>query len=402
MRQAHTSHGATSATAPADRRPITLGVVLAGRRSAEIVMPVVDELEHRLASVYPSVRWQVTARRHHAAPLPRQIPELLECGRKRLLKEGWNLALVVTDLPLRANGRPIASHVSPTHGVAILSLPALGPIQSRRRLTGAVHDTVAALVGERAADHRHPHSDTWRPATLRRLGQLAAAPLSNQQGRWFAMRAMAGHARLLAGMVIANRPWRLAARLYRGLVAALAFVCFSVVNPGVWQLAATMGLGRLALAAVGSLTLIVVSLILVHRLWERAESPRAREQVVLFNAATSLTLLAGVLTLYLALLAATFVTTLVFVPPVVLGSAVHRAANLGEYLQTAWLVSSLATVGGALGAALESDAAVRDATYSPQETAEHEVVDLRDRRRHSSSLAPEARHRHTERPQSGT
>ncbi len=42
---------------------------------------------------------------------------------------------------------------------------------------------------------------------------------------------------------------------------------------------------------------------------------------------------------------------------------IHHQAVAREYLRLAWLVSSLATIGGALGAAVESEAAVREAAY---------------------------------------
>jgi hypothetical protein len=39
------------------------------------------------------------------------------------------------------------------------------------------------------------------------------------------------------------------------------------------------------------------------------------------------------------------------------------AETEGDYLKLAWLVSSLATIGGALGAAVENESAVREAAY---------------------------------------
>ena len=53
-----------------------------------------------------------------------------------------------------------------------------------------------------------------------------------------------------------------------------------------------------------------------------------------------------------------------FITPETLSNSVHLDAGFGDYLKLAWLVSSLATVGGALGAGLESDVAVREAAYA--------------------------------------
>lgn len=370
QRQATAKHRSMQTRPRTERRSITLGVLLAGRRTPDIAAPAMEELEHRLNHAYPTVRWEVTVRRSHEHPAPREITQLLDCGRQRLLAEGWTLALVLTDLPLRSDGQPVSSHASRTHGVGIISLPALGPVQSRRRLIGAALEVVATLIGERPADLRRRalRGHRTRAATRRRLRELASPRRREVHTRFFALRTLRAHARLLAGMVVANRPWRLAIGLYRGLVAALAFICFSVVSQGTWQLAVSLGLVRLALAALVALAIMVGSLILVHRLWEHAENPLAREQVLLFNAATAFTLIAGVLTFYFTLLAATFLAAIVLIPADVLGSTLHRPASLGEYLQLAWLISSLATVGGALGAALESDVAVREATYGFHES----------------------------------
>jgi uncharacterized membrane protein len=112
----------------------------------------------------------------------------------------------------------------------------------------------------------------------------------------------------------------------------------------------------------------VVSLIIGHGLWERAPSAESRPQVVLFNLATVLTVACGVAALYLAQLIVLLGAALILLTPTVLGDAVHHHAHLGDYLNVVWLAASLATTGGALGAALESDGAVREAAYAYRAT----------------------------------
>jgi hypothetical protein len=42
---------------------------------------------------------------------------------------------------------------------------------------------------------------------------------------------------------------------------------------------------------------------------------------------------------------------------------IHHPVGIREYLELAWLTSSVSLVGGALGSLIESDEAVRDAAY---------------------------------------
>ena len=112
------------------------------------------------------------------------------------------------------------------------------------------------------------------------------------------------------------------------------------------------------------MTAISATLILGAGLWERARHPGVRHQVVLFNLATTITVAIGVLTLYAVLLVLALLAAFLLVTPEVLGGVLERPVGTGDYVRLAWLAASLATLGGALGAGLESDDAVHEAAYT--------------------------------------
>ena len=73
----------------------------------------------------------------------------------------------------------------------------------------------------------------------------------------------------------------------------------------------------------------------------------------------------GVTFLYAALLLLALLITPLLVPAHLLEENLGHAVQVGDYFKLAVLASSaLATVGGALGAGLESDEAVRAAAYT--------------------------------------
>jgi hypothetical protein len=115
---------------------------------------------------------------------------------------------------------------------------------------------------------------------------------------------------------------------------------------------------------VGSVAAITVALIAGAGLWEHESHPVGRKQVTLFNLATTATVVLGVLSLYAALLLLALLTAPVLVPTQLLEEGIGHAVRVGDYIKLVWLTSSLATLGGALGAGLESDESVRAAAYT--------------------------------------
>ena len=180
----------------------------------------------------------------------------------------------------------------------------------------------------------------------------------------FTARVLSGNLRLLIGMIRANQPWRLAIGLSRALTAALAAGVFALVTPDIWRLGDALGWVRLSMIGAGSVAAITVALIAGAGLWEHASHPVARKQVTLFNLATTATVVLGVFFLYAALLLLALLTAPVLVPSQLLQESIGHAVRVGDYMKLVWLTCSLATLGGALGAGLESDESVRAAAYT--------------------------------------
>jgi len=350
-----------------DRDELVLGLLAAPGWPAEVAEGLAEDLPGLLAQrVSDAVSWRVPVRTDPAVADMSHGVEAIDFARARLLRDGWDMAVCITDAPLRIGTRPVVADASATHGVALISLPALGAVQTRRRAGDAVIRLVDGLVGESLElGERGPRR---RARVSDRIASLAAPiravePPDDDVDLRFVAAVVRGNVRLLAGMVRANRPWRLIVRLSRALAAATAAVVFALVTSDLWVLADALTWLRLLVLTVLSVGATVVWLIVSHRLWEGRQGRGSRQQTVLFNAATTLTLLLGAASLYAALFALTFGAAEVVIDPGVLGEALGHDAGVGDYAALAWMASSLATIAGGLGAGLESDEAVREAAY---------------------------------------
>jgi hypothetical protein len=256
-------------------------------------------------------------------------------------KHEWDLVVGLTELPLRDDdGRYLLIEADPEQRTAVLSMPALGGLRMHARTRRAVRTLIGGLADPtREDEHRVP---------LPRLG---------------------GRSRLLAGMVLANRPWLLVPGLKSALVAALATGAIATIDSTVWLLAGSLSWWHLGVATIGSVALVVAWLVIDGELWDRpdGDSAAARERSRLYNASTLLTLTAGVLICYLALYVVNLAWALFVLDPAMMGGYVHASRDYGDLFVLAWFVASAATVGGGLGTGLESDEAIRAAAYSKRE-----------------------------------
>jgi chromate transport protein ChrA len=373
---------------PAHDRSVALGLIPAPEMPHRLAQELSTKLPELLSRrVDERVSWEVSV---ICDPLTGSDPDavrVIDAGRERMEEEGWNLAICLTDLPIRTDGRPVVATVSTAYNVAVLSLPPLGVTLLRRRVREATLQLVSELYEGspelgRAGEYRDAaegnSGQVRRPGSRahrlveRRLTELISpirriAPTNEEDDEVdarFVSPKVRGHLRLLAGMVLANRPWRLFTTMKGTLAAAFATAAYALVMPIIWQMADSLSWVRLLALMALALAAMVVWIIVAHHLWERlAEQEEAREQAVLYNTATTLTLSLAVLFSYAVLFVLVLVAAGFFLESGFLQSNRGHPVGVSDYVRLAWMATSLATVAGALGSGLEDEETVREATY---------------------------------------
>lgn len=98
-------------------------------------------------------------------------------------------------------------------------------------------------------------------------------------------------------------------------------------------------------------------------LWEKPDRETSAELARLFNWGTILTLTPATAVSYLVLFVGTALAAALLIDTSVLEQTLQRSVDFTDYLTLAWIISSLATVGGAIGSGLENEDTVRAAAF---------------------------------------
>ncbi|WP_243793599.1 hypothetical protein [Saccharopolyspora gloriosae] len=347
---------------------VTLGLITDPDMPERVARYLVDELPEHLNDERREWTIEVdvdpmTAGRHGTRDIIRATGDRLE-------QRDWNYAITLTDLPVRANGKPVVADANIGERTGVVSLPALGGTQPYRRARQVVLQLVDELTGrEGGADHRYGLDSglTEVIAPIRRESTQHSED-DAVDIRYTATRTR-GRLRLLSGMVRSNQPWRLVFGLRNALAAAVATSAFGLSSSTIWQIGDQLGATRQVIAALGSVIILVGWLIAAHGLWEKRKhnSMRDPEQALLYNTSTVLTLIIGVGVMYAGLFVINVLVALFLVPPNLLASTLGHAADFTRYLTLAWGFTTMGIIAGALGSSLESDAAVRQAAYGYRE-----------------------------------
>jgi hypothetical protein len=354
---------------------IVLGLVGDPGAAFSLARELADtELHAELDQRLPGARWCIEVMEGRLVQPPATDAEIVKAARKTLLEKGWDVVICLTDLPLHVEQRPVVAHANPVRNVAIVSVPALGARGARQRIRETIVRLLVRLIAGSAELHGgkgHGVGRQSRRVTVQRVRELGSDPAD--EAFFYTARVLTGNLTLISGMVAANQPWRLSLRLSRALTGAVAAGVFGLVTADIWRLSDAYGWDRLLGTALVSIGATVATLIIGAELWEPVVSRAVRQQVILFNIVTTVTVMIGVSLLYCALYVLALAASFWFVVPQVWVGQVGHPATLRDYFELAWLISSLAMIGGALGAALESDEAVRAAAYVQRSDDEAEI-----------------------------
>ncbi|HET7270229.1 MAG TPA: hypothetical protein VFI90_04000 [Rubrobacter sp.] len=192
--------------------------------------------------------------------LGRKAPEILDVCRDRRLEEGWDLAVCLTDLPVYRSGRLVEELYT--------RIPELG-----RDTAPDETDESGAGADAAEADSTEVRSERPRQSVVRRPTEIVAPfrrvgpPDEDMKGMdvdaRFAAPGVPGRLRLLSGMVLANRPWKLFPS-FKGTLATGAYV---LVITAMSMLSDAVGFWRLLLLMVTAKVAMVVWIIVAHHLW---------------------------------------------------------------------------------------------------------------------------------------
>lgn len=291
----------------------------------------------------------------------------------------WDAAVLVTDLPRRAERVPILGDYSTRTRVGMLSAPALGAFDVRRRALRAVSHMVAEHLNPHRASQQLAEDEDDVPMPGRPTDEESSharhirAPLghiaSSEEGidEHIALVGARGRLRLLAGMVRANRPWALLPSLSPAMAGAGAGAAFGVFYSNIWMLADASGPLRLTMVAVLAVAAMVLWLVADNGLWERRSELGSREYAALANTATVATVGVAVVSTYVLLFVATLTAALVVIPVSHMETSLAHAVSLADYAGLAALATSMGTIAGALGSGLADEETVKRAAYSRRE-----------------------------------
>jgi len=378
-----------------------VGLVPAPEMSAEMAEKVIDQLPELLANyVDDRLSWEVQLVVDPLIGAAEVSTDIIESIHEYKRHQQWDYAICITDLPIHKSGRFVIAETSMVHGVAMISLPAFGITAVRRRLSEAILQLVNELhhgssEEDRARQEQRTEQSYKVHESLRGKGawQLLGRRLYEKlfpirrvtrsgEGASFDVRFIAdswinGNLRILAGMVRANRPWTIFPA-FKGVIAvAFATGAYGLVFPTLWNLSANYGWPRLVLLMGVSMVAMIAWIILAHSLWESIRNSPMPHLVRLYNTVTVLTLSTGVIFYYTILLGLFCFTVLVFIPANMLEEQLGQAASLLDYTALAWLATSVATIAGALGAGLEDEETVRNATYGYRQRRRNQEADKR-------------------------
>lgn len=319
----------------------------------------------------------------------------------------WDFTVAITDLPLLHGKKAIIAEAYEEANIALISLPGLGAVPLARRVRDSILQLVNEMYytsseeGREKAEQRLQKKDQTEDKGLKtrnpkrlvgRKGFDKISPIKRELPEdtenidvRFKVNSYFGSAlRLLTGMVRANKPWVMFSSFKKVMMLAFTTGAYALIFPTLWLLSNEYSIWRMFLLSNISILAMVFWIISAHQLWEKKQQTEKGTHLTrLYNATTFFTLFAAVCFYYMMLFILFSFTVILFIPFSLLQSEVSPDVGYVNYFYIAWTATSIATIIGALGSALEDEEVVLSSTYGYRHRQRYEEIRRMEEKRES-------------------
>ncbi|WP_174615091.1 hypothetical protein [Virgibacillus ihumii] len=351
-------------------KQISVGLIPA----PELPEDIVNKLVGRLAAVFSKqidsdISWNVEVVRDQLTGASGRGDEIIERAVTLKKENDWHYAVCLTDMPIFSDKKVVLAEDDDRYGVAQISLPAFGAFPLKTRVKKAIIQMVSELYfrvngGNGQFTIKNNNKLLRSDVSLSPIKKILPSE-RNTGVRFVVVPRIHGIFRLLAGMTYANQPWKIIPSFKSVVAIAFASGAYGLVFTTLWSISAAYGYLRFIVLMLVAMAAMVIWIIFAHNLWENSSRRVSRKLTMLYNMITVSTLTTAVVAYYIGMYVLFLMAVAFFVPPDLFASTVGLGKDVtaGHFFQLAWLVTSVATIAGAIGSGLEDDKAVRKIMY---------------------------------------
>lgn len=364
--QQHEHASESEQTHQDQRRTVTLGLVPSPEHCERVAERIRDSLSELLNKyVNNDVDWKIAITPDPLSGSNVHASDLFSEVHHRLQKQEWDYAICLTDIPMRRDGQIVVADVDKDRNIGLISVSTLGVWTVSARVSSLIVHIMCNMHDASSETNDQTSNDDVDLPNLSRhvVEQIATAdPEFGIDVRYLAPPRI-GYIRLLMGMVYANRPWSLFPGFKTTIAAAFATGGYGLIFSTLWEMGDAYGLDRLIFLSFASTTMLVLWIILAHQLWEPTSAVPSPYLAALYNSTTILTIATAVVFAYVVVFLLLLFAAGVFIPTGMLEDTLQREVTPLDYVNIAWVTSSVATIGGAIGAGVEDSETVQNATF---------------------------------------
>lgn len=373
----------------------TIGLIAAPELAEDLSKELVERLPDLLSQYISSdINWEVERVADSLIGGAETSKEIFSHATTYRESREWDYLISLTDLPIFHEKYIVAVDIEENNYSSLISIPAFGWRPVFKRIEKVIIQITQQMISssgdtkEQAKSSSDSNKQVKNTKLLRKqfpistVRKIQTEPDETSKGhtKYIVVPRFNGSFRLLSGMTFANNPFQLMPSLTNVIAISFTTGAFGLIFTTMWKLSYYFSDWRLLIITLASIFGMTIWVIISHELWEpkraHLSSQQPKRMRRLYNTTTFSTILIAIISYYIIIFLLFFMITNLFIPKDFLTEtlSMDEPAGVLEYMQLAWLAASVSTIAGGIGAGLENEELVRDATYSYRQRKRYESI----------------------------